>query len=264
MKVYEGITESTLMPLLPTFARVDGRAFHTFTKGLVRPYDVDFRTAMTNTARRLAQETNAVMVYTQSDEITLAWLSESHKTQIWFNGRHSKMVSQIAALATLYFYQECLARIPDYAHKEPSFDARVWQVPNTTEGANVFLWREQDATRNSISSAAQAVFSHKELHGKNTKEQQEMLFQQRGINWNDYPAFFKRGTYIQRVSHTRPFTTEELSKLPEKHEARKNPDLLVERSDFEVVELPPLGSLSNRVGVIFYGAEPVINETKEN
>ncbi len=255
MKEYEGMTDTRLMPLLPTFARVDGRAFHSFTRGMKRPYDERMSTAMTETARWLAKETNARMAYTQSDEITLAWLSTDRKSQIWFDGRHSKMVSQIAALATLTFYRACVEIMPEYAEKLPSFDARVWQVPNVAEGTNVFLWREWDATKNSISMAAHSVYSDKQLHGKNGSDKQEMLFQ-KGINWNDYPAFFKRGTYIQRRSVVRPFTTEEMDKLPPKHEARSNPGLTVERSEWRVVELPPLGQIVNREAVIFEGAEP--------
>jgi len=247
------------MPMLPTFARVDGRTFYTFTKGMNRPYDLRMVDCMTNTAKRLAIETNALMTYTQSDEITLCWYSNDIRSQIWFDGRHSKMVSQIAALATLYFYKECVELIPDYAHKLPSFDARVWQTPNLTEGANVFLWREWDATKNSITMAASSLYSHKELHGKNGSEKQEMLFQ-KGVNWNDYPSFFKRGTYIQKRMVKKPFSANELENLPPKHAARKNPDLMVERSEWRVADLPPLGSCANREAIIFEGKEAILRE----
>jgi tRNA(His) 5'-end guanylyltransferase len=256
MKFYEAASEVTLMPTLPTFARVDGRSFSSFTKGMDRPYDVRMSQTMLETAKMLAKETNAVMVYTQSDEITLAWYSEDPKSQIWFAGRHSKMVSQIAALATLYFYKNCLEIMPDYAHRMPSFDARVWQVPTLDEGSNVFMWREWDATKNSITMAASCYYSHNELHGKNGSEKQEMLFA-KGINWNDYPSFFKKGQYIQRKKIVRPFSEDELKVLPPKHEARSCPNLLVERSEFQVLELPPLSKVVNRNDVIFFGAEPL-------
>lgn len=255
MKEYEALTESRLMPLLPTLARVDGRSFHTFTRGMERPYDPRMAQAMVETAQWLAQETNACMTYTQSDEITLVWHATDPKSQIWFDGRHSKMVSQIAALATLRFYRACLELMPEYAEKMPSFDARVWQVPNTTEAANVFLWREWDATKNSITMAASSVYSHKELHGKNGSEKQEMLWQ-KGINWNDYPAFFKRGSFVQRRLLKKPFSANEIERLPEKHEARNNPALMVERSEWRVLEMPPFGSVSNREAVIFEGSDP--------
>lgn len=255
MKLYEAQGERRMMPLLPTFARVDGRAFHSFTRGMRRPYDQTVVDLMIDTAAFLARETNACMTYTQSDEITLCWLSNEPKSQIWFDGRHSKMVSQIAALATLEFYRLTLDRLPDYARKMPTFDARVWTVPNRAEAVNVFIWREKDATKNSISMAAQSLFSARELHGKNSSQKQEMLFQ-KGVNWNDYPAFFKRGTYIQRRILRKLFTTDEIESLPPKHAARSNPDLEIERTVFEVLALPPLLSVANREAVILDGAMP--------
>lgn len=255
MKDYERRSEVALLPMLPTFARVDGRAFHSFTKGMDRPYDPRMSFAMIKTASFLAEETNASMAYTQSDEITLVWFSDNYKSQIWFDGRHSKMVSQIAALATLKFYQTCQKVMPKYAEKLPSFDARVWQTPNLTEGVNVFLWREWDATKNSITMAARTVYSDKELHEKNSSQKQEMLFQ-RGINWNDYPAPFKRGTYIQKRKRVRPFLDSEIEKLPPKHDAHKNPDLTVERTEWRVLQMPPLSQIENKKGVIFFGEEP--------
>jgi len=255
MKEYEAATEFRLMPMLPTFARVDGRAFHSFTKGMDRPYDKRMADCMIGTARFVAQETNACMTYTQSDEITLCWLSEDPKSQIWFDGRHSKMVSQIAALATLQFHREVLRHLPDWADQCATFDGRVWQVPSKAEGANVFLWRELDATKNSISMAAHSVFSPKQVHGKNGNEKHEMLFQ-RGINWNDYPAFFKRGTFIQRRKIVKPFTAEEIDKLPPKHAARSNPLLTVERQTWEAVEMPSFRAVTNRAEVVFDGATP--------
>jgi len=255
MKEYEGKTEVRLMPMLPTFARVDGRAFHSFTRGMRRPYDERMSSAMSVKDQKLAQETNARMTYTQSDEGTLVWLSDDRKSQIWFDGRHSKMVSQIAALATLHFYRACVFLMPEYAEKLPSFDARVWQVPNVSEGANVFLWREWDATKNSITMAARSVCGDKQLHGKNGAEKREMLFR-KGINWNDYPAFFKRGSFVQRRVIEKPFSADEIERLPEKHEARNNPELMVERSEWRVLKMPPFGSVSNREAVIFEGSDP--------
>jgi tRNA(His) guanylyltransferase len=255
MKSYEAHTSFRLIPLLPTFARVDGRAFHTFTHGMDRPYDQRMADAMIATATALAKATNACMAYTQSDEITLAWLSSSPKSEIWFNGRHSKMVSQSAAWATLFFYRQCATLLPDYLHRLPTFDSRVWQVPNKIEGANVFLWREWDATKNSITMAASSLYSEKALHGKHGNEKQEMLFQ-KGINWNDYPSFFKRGTYIQRRSVIRPYTAPEIEKLPPKHAARTNPDLAIERTEWMVLDMPPISTVTNRDAVVFDGADP--------
>jgi tRNA(His) guanylyltransferase len=263
MKRYEMGTSVRLIDGVPIMARVDGRAFHTFTRGMERPFDKRLVDAMVHTAKELAVETNASMVYTQSDEITLTWFTTDPKSQIWFAGKHSKMVSQLGALATLHFYRKCLELLPEYAERLPTFDARVWDVPNTTVASEVFLWREWDATRNSISMAAQSVFSHKELQGKTAKEMQEMMLLQRDINWNDYPSFFKRGTYIQRQKREGKFSAEELENLPEKHEARSNPDLVFERSFWGVKALPPMSKIANREAVIFEGAEPITRATRE-
>jgi tRNA(His) 5'-end guanylyltransferase len=256
MKMYEAAEAGRrLMPLLPVMARIDGRAFHSFTRGMERPFDQRLSEAMVETTRQLVRETNACMGYTQSDEISLAWHSPDVKSQLWFDLRLQKMVSQLAAHATLTFYRLMLETMPEFAHRLPTFDARVWQVPNRTEGANVFLWREWDATKNSVSMAAAAYYSHKQLHGKNSADKHELLFQ-KGVNWNDYPAFFKRGTYVQRVTVRKPFSADELESLPPKHAARTNPELVVERTEYRALDMPPFGTVTNREAVIFEGAEP--------
>jgi tRNA(His) guanylyltransferase len=256
MKLYEGAEAGRrLMPLLPVLARIDGRAFHSFTRGMDRPFDARFSAAMLDTTIELVRETGACMGYAQSDEITLAW-QPAGQSQIWFDGRVMKMTSQLGAQATLIFYRRALATMPEYADRLPTFDARVWNVPNQAEGANVFLWREWDATKNSVSMAASAYYSHKELMGKNSPQKHDMLHA-KGVNWNDYPAMFKRGAYVQRRTRSVPFSAEEMDRLPPKHAARENPALVVERSVVEVLDLPPLATVTNRADVIFAGAEPI-------
>lgn len=258
MKLYEKAEAGRrFMPLLPVMARIDGRAFHSFTQGMERPYDSIFSGCMVDTTMQLVKDTGACMGYTQSDEITLAWLADNHKSQIWFDGRVAKMTSQLAAQATLIFYRLVVERMPQYADRLPTFDARVWNVPSRTEGANVFLWREWDATKNSVSMAASAYYSHKKLMGKNSAQKHDMLFEA-GVNWNDYPAVFKRGAYVQRQTMLTRFSIEELERLPKKHEARSNPELLVERKVCAVLDLPPLATVANRADIIFDGAEPVV------
>lgn len=259
MKMYEGAEAGRrLMPLLPVLARIDGRAFHSFTRGMDRPFDTVFSLAMVETTKALALETGACMGYTQSDEITLAWHSMNPKSQIWFDGRVAKMTSQLAAQATLIFYRITLERMPQYADRMPTFDARVWNVPSRTEGANVFLWREWDATKNSVTMAAAAHYSHGQLMGKNSAQKHDMLHE-KGVNWNDYPPLFKRGTYIQRRLESKQFSADELSKLPPMHAARSNPNLIVDRSVCAATNMPPLGSVANREAVIFEGAEPILS-----
>lgn len=246
------------MPLLPILARIDGRSFSRFTQGLERPFDRRLSELMIDTVKFLVRETNAACGYTQSDEITLAWYSPTTDSQVIFDGRISKLLSVLAGMTTAYFNRHLPARLPaEYADKLPHFDARVWNVPNLEEAANVFLWRELDAVKNSIQMASRHHYSHKQLDGKNTAEMLEML-RAKDVDWDDFPDFFKRGTYVQRRKTSRKFTTDELERLPALHEARKDPDLMVERTDYVALELPPLLRVDNRVGVLFRGEAPVV------
>ena len=259
MKWYEKRYSHVMMPMIPVIARCDGRAFHSFARGLERPYDKRLSDLMIETTKFLVEETNARCGYTQSDEISLVWLAENPDAELFFGGKLSKICSVVGSLATVKFNQLLPSHIPNKHGELPVFDNRVWEVPVLYEACNYFIWREQDATRNSIQMAAQAVYSHKELQGKDNSELQEMLFQ-KGINWNDYPRFFKRGTYVRRrVVEKRAFTKEELSALPPKHHAHKNPDLKVKRTVVMEEDFPRLSQMTNREGVIFNGEEPQID-----
>jgi tRNA(His) guanylyltransferase len=242
------------MPLLPIIARLDGKGFSKFTKGLKRPYDERFSKLMVETVKYLVHETSAVCGYTQSDEITLAWYSSTMNSQVYFDGRIQKMVSVLAAKCSVKFNALVPLFVPEKHGKEAVFDCRVWNVPTLSEAANSFLWREFDATKNSISMAASEYYSHKELMGKNGSEKQEMLFL-KGVNWNDYPSFFRRGTYIQRKEIQKVHTAEELESLPPKHAARLNPDLIVTRHVVTQLDLPPLQKITNRIETLFLGAD---------
>lgn len=256
MKSYENTTCGIrLLPRIPVIARLDGKGFSKFTKGLKRPYDERLSNLMIETTKYLVKETNANCGYHQSDEITLVWYSESYESKIYFDGRLFKMISDLAAMASVFFNRQLPNYLPEKAHLMPRFDCRVFNVPTIDEAANTFLWRELDCTKNSISMAAQHYYSHKELEGKNGSEKQEMLFQ-KGVNWNDYPSFFKRGTYIQRKRVLTKFTAEELEKLPAKHKARQNPDLMIERWVIDKLDLPPLMTIQNREELILFGSEP--------
>ncbi len=255
MKMYEQMEAGRkLMPGLPICIRVDGRAFHTFTRGMQRPYDTDMSNAMIETMKFLVEQTNACIGYVQSDEISLV-LSDIKAPM--FDGKIAKLNSVIASMATAKFNEVIHKSYP--TKPLAFFDCRCWNVPSRTEAVNNILWREFDATKNSISMAARSVYSDAQLLGKNGSEKQDMLIE-KGINWNDYPVFFKRGTYARRVVTTRKFTEEELDKLPEHHEARKNPDLLITRSTIETIDMPILTKVINRVEVIFDGADPIVAE----
>jgi len=263
MKLYEAIeAQRHLIPLLPICCRLDGKCFSSFTRDLVRPFDIVFSQMMIETTKFLVEEANACIGYTESDEISLIIYSDSTKSQVFFDGRIQKLTSVLASLATAKFLSLVFERLPDKARELPVFDCRVWNVPNKEEAVNSILWREIDSTKNSYSMSARCYYSAKELHGKNSSEIQEMLFQ-KGINWSDYPFHFKRGTFIQRKKVLRKFTASELDKLPPKHKAREDPDLVYERSEVEIVSMPPFSTIVNRVGVIFNGEEPV-TEKKGN
>jgi tRNA(His) 5'-end guanylyltransferase len=256
MKFYESqACVEKFLPLIPVVARLDGKGFSKFTQGLKRPFDERLSKLMIETTKYLVKETNANCGYTQSDEITLVWYSESIESQIYFDGRLFKMVSDLASMASVFFNSKLNEYLPEKADKMPRFDCRVFNVPTLEEAVNAFYWREQDATKNSISMAASAFYSHSLLMNKNSSEKQELLFQ-KGINWNDYPSFFKRGTYVIRKKVNSKLTENEINLLPERHHARKNPNLIIERWVIDKVEIPPLSKIKNKVDVIIYGKDP--------
>jgi tRNA(His) 5'-end guanylyltransferase len=284
MKFLEGMESGRrFLPMLPVVARLDGKCFSSYTNDLARspeqPYDDTFHSIMVSVTKYLVEETCACMGYTQSDEITVGWYSEGYESQIWFDGRIQKMCSVLSAMASSAFnvlaagktqggemvHGRLLARkatIPFFGvelHRPLAlFDCRIWQLPTLEEGANAFLWREFDATKNSVSMAARTMYSHKELMNKSSSEMQELMFR-KGFNWDKYPSFFKRGTYIQKRKRLREMTQDELAKIPEQY----RPTGPIERTDIVELELPPLNRVTNRPGVIFRGEDPVLASEKE-
>lgn len=206
---YENRTRLFLPRRTYTIIRLDGKAFHTFTKGFKRPFDFDLMAIMDATAAELCKSIQGVkFAFTQSDEISLLLTDfESDKTDAWFDGNIQKIVSVSASIATAAFNKALLLQTVkvtghnlvtvDFLEqmKVAHFDSRTYTIPDKNEVANYFIWRQQDATRNSIQMGAQALYSHKELNGKNTSILQEMMFQ-KGINWNDYPSSAKRGRCV--------------------------------------------------------------------
>jgi tRNA(His) guanylyltransferase len=253
MKMYE-MREAghKLMPGLPVLVRLDGRSFHTFTRGLKRPFDMELRAAMDETAKYLVHETHAAVAYTQSDEISLAFPNIDPDAQLMFDGRSQKLCSVLAAMATAKFNQEIMRRIPSHAHKLPLFDARVWQVPTLDLALEAFAWREADATKNSITMYASAFYSHKELHKKSSRDKHEMLHA-KGVNWNDLDAALKRGVYFRRENVIKELSPAELARIPEKH----RPTGPVTRSEIRAIDMPPINQVANAKDVLFFGAAPV-------
>ena len=179
------------------------------------------------------------MGYTQSDEISLCLYSNDIKKGVFFDGRKQKLVSVLAGLATIYFYRALVKTMPSKLESFPSFDARAFTLPNLCEAANVFLWREKDALKNSVSMAARAFYSHKDLENKSASQMQELLFQ-KGVNFNDYPAFFKRGTFA--------LSDEQRAKLPKDKQAL-TPHY--ERKRVRALECVPLGKMQDKESFLF-------------
>ena len=202
---YERRTQTELPRRTYTLLRIDGRAFHTYTRNCARPYDLELMADMDATAQALCQSIDGARFgFVQSDEISILLTDFAEfGSEAWFDGNVQKIVSVSASLATAHFNS---VRARHGADSLACFDARVWTIPDASEVANYFVWRQQDATRNSISMAARAHFSHRECQGKSTDALQELLFSQAGINWNDFPVGFKRGRAIVKESMERETT----------------------------------------------------------
>lgn len=215
MKGYEGVPRIRLVPKMPVVVRLDGKAFHTFTRGMERPYCRKFNECMWEAAKYLCANIQGCRVaYVQSDEITLLLTDyQDIKTQAWFDYEVQKMVSIAAAMATAAFVRAYWKRFVAPALccefdvesemedlKLAAFVARAWNLPQQ-EVVNVFIWRQQDATRNAIQMLGQSKFGHKELHGKDCNQIQEMVFAKHDINFNDLPVPQRRGVCIVKESY---------------------------------------------------------------
>lgn len=223
---YEEIPKIRLMRRTPVAIRIDGKAFHTFTRGFAKPFDEVLGNAMASTMAYLCKNIQGcVFGYTQSDEITLILIDyQTLETDAWFDYEVQKMCSVAASMATMAFNRFFMEEVhifrdnhckidehfgycadswdsPEncerwklYCKKmwTAMFDARCFNIPKE-EVTNLIYWRQLDATRNSIQMVGQANFSHNELQGKSCNMIQDMLHEQKGINWNDYPTRWKRG-----------------------------------------------------------------------
>lgn len=218
MKGYENVSRIYLPRRLPVIIRIDGRAFHTFTRGFVKPFDNVLHKAMWRTAEELCKQIAGVkLAYIQSDEISLLLTNDDTiETQPWFDNNLQKLVSISASIATLEFNKALSHETEAFRVKlleetycedqwvqertyhdalwNAQFDARAFVLP-PSEVINYFIWRQQDATRNSIQIVAQSLYSHKELMNKNTAQMQDMIHE-KGVNWNDYPTYYKRGLCV--------------------------------------------------------------------
>ena len=201
----------------PLMCRLDGKAFHTFTRGLKRPYDTRLSNLMIDTTKYLVEHTHANLGYTQSDEISLVWLPRDDTLfEYMYDGKFQKLTSVLASMAGAYFCRELAKRLPEKAEALPVFDARVWNVPDTRDAFLNFVWRQDDAIKNSISMAAQACFSHAALHGVGSERKKEML-REVARPWENEPLFFKMGSFVQRIVRDVELTEEQRAKIPKQH-----------------------------------------------
>jgi tRNA(His) guanylyltransferase len=254
----KNFSNEVMIPTLPVIIRLDGNNFHKWTKGLERPFDRKLTELMTETTKFLVQETNAVVGYTQSDEITLILYTTDRKSSIYNDGKKQKILSKLTGKCVSFFNEKRMEFLPTH-NRVANFDCRVYQTPTLHDACVQLLWRENDATKNSISMLAQSLFSHQELQNLKGSEMQDKMMLEKGVNWNNLETKLKRGTYIKRVVTSKPFTTEELQTLPPMHQAHKNPDLLIERSVIKEIEYPIFSKIVNKKEVIFFEAEPILS-----
>lgn len=236
MKKYEYVSRTYLTPRTPVIIRIDGKAFHTFTRGFQKPFDGVLVKTMQETMKFLCENIQGcVLGYTQSDEITLVLVDyKKINSCAWFDYNIQKCASVAVSMATMAFNKFFYKNIDDYANTEDvlaslygddrlsrgktrsylsilqkalskgaMFDARVFNIPKE-EVTNCILWRQNDATRNSIEMVGHANFSQNQLHKKSCNEIQDMLMLQKGINWNDFPTTLKRGSCCKRIVVSEP------------------------------------------------------------
>jgi tRNA(His) 5'-end guanylyltransferase len=194
MKEYENDFRTRLPRRQTTILRVDGKAFHTYTKTCDEPFDLKLIDGMNECAIELCKEVQgAQMAYVQSDEISI--LIHYHKrfdSQAWFDRGIQKIVSVAASIVAATMTEQSVAIFGEI--RKAAFDARVFILPDA-EVANYFIWRQKDWTRNSVQMLARSHYSHKQLENANISELQEMIFL-KGENWNDLPTHLKRGRCV--------------------------------------------------------------------
>ena len=210
---YENRSKTYLTRRVPVLLRLDGCHFHTFTKGLKKPYDSLFIEVMQKTTKSLCESIQGCKFgYVESDEISLLLTDyDTLQTDAWFDYSVQKICSVAASMAAMFFnrhLKECaLQEFDDKDYYNTLlkkielggyFDARAFNLPEH-EVVNYFIWRQNDATRNSIQGLAQANFSQKQLQGLNNSQLQDKLHEEKGINWNDYKTVEKRGSAVIKV-----------------------------------------------------------------
>jgi tRNA(His) guanylyltransferase len=266
---YENRTRYYLPRRTFTVIRIDGKSFHTYTRGLNRPFDTGLINDMDETTKFLCESIQgAKFGYVQSDEISILLTDfEKNTTDAWFDGNIQKMASISASMATAKFNElrlvryttEMIENLFSNVKKDFAlFDSRVFTIPSEDEVINYFVARQQDATRNSISSVAQSLYSHKELNGKSTDQMQEMIFQ-KAQNWNNYPVGQKRGRVLAKRIKLVPVKQEAYDKSKDKSSFVINENgIFVERNAWTILD-PPIFTSSKE----FIRDEIFVSKLKE-
>lgn len=244
MKSYEELSTSRmLMPNTPVYARIDGRAFHTLCRGLKKPYSEEFIETMQETCKHLVKESGAILGYVQSDEISLGW---EDSTKAPFMGRIQKLESVLASMASARFVQVVYERNMNSDVKSelyqrviahlPTFDCRIFNVPSLAELANCFLWRENDAIKNSITGMALSFYSHSQIQGKSGNEK-ILMMAEKGYNfYKDTSPSFMRGTFFHRELYKKKLSSIEVERIPESKRAGQLEVEIIRHPDTEEIE----------------------------
>lgn len=195
---YENRTQTYLPRRTYTIIRLDGKSFHTYTRDLEKPFDAEFIEDMHFTAKYLCKNIQGCKLgYVQSDEISLLLTDfDNLGTDAWFDGNIQKITSVSAAMTSAVFNARRQVDEFGKSRQLAYFDSRVFTIPTKVEVENYFIWRQKDAIRNSISTLAQSLYSSKQLHGKSTSERLEMMKEEKGVDWESYPWWIKRGQMV--------------------------------------------------------------------
>jgi tRNA(His) guanylyltransferase len=259
-------TSRYLMSGTPVYARLDGKSFHTFCRGLEKPYSMQFISAMQEVTKRIVKDFSCLLGYVQSDEISVCWQDISKAP---FEGRIQKLESVLASSASAYFNYEIFGteKYPELRRRAekyiPVFDCRVFNVPSMEELANAFLWRENDAIKNSINGMSLSFFSQKELDKKNCDEKVHMMRMKGYCFYEDTMESFMRGSFFRRRLVKKEISKSEIMKIPEKNRPEMYSDgkCYVMRSEIGKMNIPyRLTDIENKVGVLFNGEEAVLNK----
>lgn len=241
---YEKVSKTSLMRRVPVAIRLDGKNFHTFTRGFKKPFDEILIKSMQETTKYLCENIQGcVLGYTQSDEISLLLVDYKNlNSSAWFDYEIQKICSIAASIATMAFNKSFTKNAEEFMtdcassyemeglcgkgteeyklcevyqkaiQKGAMFDARCFNIPKE-EVVNCLYWRQIDAIRNSVQMVGQANYSSKQLDGKSCNRIKEMLLSEKNIDWDSLPIYQQRGsccikkTYYPDITNTKLMRT---------------------------------------------------------